>query len=274
MRLVAVGLAAAVALGAQSQRWTPACAPVGRTQLLPDVPEASGVARAGGALWTHNDSGVPVLFRVDPDGQISSVAVSGATNVDWEDIAAGRCGDAECLYIADVGDNRTVRQRITIYQVDVPTRGSASTASARAFHASYPDSPHDAEALLVTKQATFIVTKDVPPRVYQFQEPVQPGGTGKLSLVRTLKETVRITGAAAAPDGRWVALRSNRMLFLYRHDDFLKGGNPVRVDLSALKEPQGEGVTFDRGVDLALVSEGRGKGGAGMLTRVRCAFIE
>ena len=274
MRLVAVGVAAAISLGAQSQRWTPACAPVGRTQLLPGVPEASGVARAGGALWTHNDSGVPVLFRVDPDGQLSSVAVSGATSVDWEDIAAGRCGDAECLYIADIGDNRSVRQRITIYQVDVPPRGSGSTAPARAFHASYPDSPHDAEALLVTRHATFIVTKDVPPRVYRFQEPVQPGGTGKLSLVRTLKETVRITGAAAAPDGHWVALRSNRTLFLYRNDEFLKGGNPVRIDLSALKEPQGEGVTFERGVELALVSEGRGKGAAGMLTRVRCAFME
>lgn len=126
----------------------------------------------------------------------------------------------------------------------------------------------------MTRHATFIVTKDVPPRVYRFQEPVQPGGTSKLSLVRTLKETVRITGAAAAPDGRWVALRSNRTLFLYRNDEFLKGGNPVRIDLSALKEPQGEGVTFERGVELALVSEGRGKGAAGMLTRVRCAFME
>ena len=274
MRLVAVGLAAVVAMGAQSQQGTPTCVPVGRAQLLPDVPEASGAARAGGALWTHNDSGAPVLFRIDPDGRISSVAVSGAGNVDWEDVAAGTCGDAECLYIADIGDNRLVRQRITIYQVDIPSRGSASTAPARAFHFTYPDAPHDAEALLLTKQATFVVTKDVPPRVYQLEEPVQPGATGKLSLFRTLKEPVRITGASAAPDGRWVALRSNRMLFLYRTDDFLKGGNPVRIDLSLLKEPQGEGVTFERGVELALVSEGRGKGAAGMLTRVRCAFME
>lgn len=137
MRLVAVGVAAAISLGAQSQRWTPACAPVGRTQSLPGVPEASGVARAGGALWTHNDSGVPVLFRVDPDGQLSSVAVSGATSVDWEDIAAGRCGDAECLYIADIGDNarcdsglrstRLTSPRVAAARLRPPERSTPAT---------------------------------------------------------------------------------------------------------------------------------------------------
>ena len=273
MKRVAVGLAAAISLAAQPQRWTPTCAPVGRTQLLPGVPEASGVAWSGGVLWTHNDSGA-VLFRIDPDGRTLPIKVSGATNVDWEDIAAGKCAEADCLYIADIGDNRSVRKRITIYQVDMPARDGTSTVPARAYHATYPDSPHDAEALLITRQATFIITKDVPPRVYQFQQALQPGGTARLSLLRILKETVRVTGAAAAPDGRWVALRSNRMLFLYRNDDFVKGGDPVRIDLSALKEPQGEGVAFERGVEIALVSEGRGKGAAGLLTRVRCAFME
>ncbi len=128
----------------------PACTPVGRPLLLPAVPEASGVAQAAGALWTHNDSGAPVLFRIDPDRRVTPVVVTGAAVVDWEDIAAGSCSGAECLYIADIGDNRLSRQRITIYQVAIPPPGSTATAAAHAFHATYPDAPHDAEALLVT----------------------------------------------------------------------------------------------------------------------------
>jgi hypothetical protein len=259
---------------AAAQRPAPACTPVGRPLILPAVPEASGVAQAAGALWTHNDSGAPVLFRIDPDRRVTPVVVTGATVVDWEDIAIGSCSGADCLYIADIGDNRLSRQRITIYQVAIPPPGSASTAPAHAFHATYPDAPHDAEALLVTSSATFIITKDVPPRVYRFQSPVGRDEAGRLSLFRELKETFRITAAAVSPDGRWIALRSNTMLLVYTTDGFLKSRNPVRVDLSSLNEPQGEGVTFGSGGDLYLVSEGRGKGAAGMLTRIHCAFIE
>ena len=252
----------------------PACVPMGRPLRLPAVPEASGVAQAAGALWTHNDSGAPVLFRISPDRRVTPVAVTGASVVDWEDIAAGTCSGAECLYIADIGDNRVSRQRITIYQVAMPPPGTTSTPAARAFHATYPDAPHDAEALLVTRDATFIITKNVPPRVYRLESPVQPGGIGKLSLFGVLKETVRITAAAASPDGRWIALRSNGTLLVYTTDGFLKRGSPIRVDLASLNEPQGEGLTFGSGGDLYLVSEGRGKGAAGMLTRVHCAFLE
>ena len=118
-----------------------------------------------------------------------------------------------------------------------------------------------------------IITKDVPPRVYRFQRPLKPGDTGTLALVRTLKETVRITGASASPDGRWVALRSNGALLVYTPDAFDKGGEPVRVTLAGFKEAQGEGVTFGQNGELYLISEGGGKNAAGVLTRVRCAFI-
>jgi hypothetical protein len=264
---------ATLALAAQSQPVTNTCAPLGRQVLLPTVPEASGVAQAAGALWTHNDSDGPVLFRIDSGGVVTPVTVSGANVVDWEDIGTGTCSGVECLYIADIGDNRSARDHITIYQVAPPQPGSTSTRPAEAFHARYPDSPHDAEALLLTRQATWIITKDMPPRVYRFQRPVKPGETGTLALVRTLKEAVRITGAAASPDGRWVALRSNGALLVYTADAFDKGGEPVRINLEGFKEAQGEGIAFGQDGELYLVSEGGGKNAAGVLTRVRCAFI-
>ena len=71
----------------------------------------------------------------------------GANLIDWEDLSIGRCGSADCLYIADIGDNRESRDRITIYRVPEPAAGSGSTLPADAFHLTYPDRPHDAEAL-------------------------------------------------------------------------------------------------------------------------------
>lgn len=179
-----------------------------------------------------------------------------------------------CLYIADIGDNRGSRERITIYEVPAPASRSTRTKPSSALHLRYSDYPHDAEALLVTKKlGVFVITKEVPPRVYQIAASVKPGETGTLRLFRTLKEKVRITGAAVSADERWIALRSNTTLLVFTLDAFAKGGEPIRVDLRGLKEPQGEGVAFGRSGELWLVSEGGGGDASGMLTRIHCAFI-
>jgi hypothetical protein len=268
-------LLAGLSLGAQTPSPASSCKQIGRPLFLPAVPEASGIAQAGGVLWTLNDSDAPVLFRLDASGRPTAVIVAGAEVRDWEDLAIARTLEgADFLYIADIGDNRASRERITIYEVPVPAPGSTLTKPAFAVHVRYPDYPHDAEALLVTRKAgTFIITKEVPPRVYTFAVSQNPGETGTLGLFRTLNEKVRITGAAASVDERWVALRSNRALLVYTLDDFVKGGSPVRVDLTRFKEPQGEGVTFGSGGDLYLVSEGGGGDASGMLTRIHCAFV-
>ena len=274
MKRAIVVLAALSALGAQSRPSTATCAQRGPSILLPAVPEASGIARAGGVWWTHNDSGPPVVFRLDASGRSTPVTVPGADVEDWEDLASGACAAGTCLYVGDIGDNRGARERITIYQVPLPAPGGTSTKPAAAIHLEYPDDPHDAEALLITKaMGIFVITKDVPSRVYQIAASLKPGETGTLRLFRTLKEKVRMTGAAVSPDERWIALRSNSTLLLYTIDAFAKGGDPIRVDLAGLREPQGEGVAFGAGGDVYLVSEGRGMGAAGILTRVHCAFI-
>ena len=277
----AVVAAACVAPGRQSEVPSRACQQVGRALFLPAVPEASGIALADGVLWTHNDSDAPVLYRIDRSGRPAPVTVAGADVRDWEDLAAGPCpgfaeaaSEGNCLFIADIGDNQESRERITIYQLPVPASASTSTKPATAIHVRYPDGPHDAEALVVTRKAgVFFVTKDAPPRVYTFAASQDPGETGTLRLHRTLNGVSRITGAAVSPDERWVALRSNRLLFLYTLDAFVNGGEPAWIDLRLFEEPQGEGVTFGSDADLYLVSEGGGKNAAGVLTRIHCAFL-
>jgi hypothetical protein len=272
---LAVVITAAACVRAPAQPPESACEQVGRAQFLPAVPEASGIALAGGVLWTHNDSDAPVLYSIDASGRPLPVAIAGADVRDWEDLASGPCAAGRCLYIADIGDNQESRERITIYEVPVPPAGSTSTTRATATHLRYSDGPHDAEALLVTKQiGILVITKELPPRVYTLAESKNPGETGTLKLLRILTEKVRITGAAVSTDERWVALRSNRMLLVYTLDDFVNGGEPARIDLRTFKEPQGEGVTFGSDADLYLVSEGGGKNAAGVLSRIHCAFLK
>lgn len=252
------------------------CKPVGKPQFLANLPEASGIAVSGrdqGMLWTLNDSGEPQLFGFDASGKSTRIIVTGGELRDWEDLTLAKCPSGDCLYIADIGDNRGSRKRITIYRVPEPARGSAATATAEVFHASYPDHPHDAEAFIVTAQDQwFIVTKEIPPRLYRFPTPLKPGATATLQLVRSINERIRITGAAASPDGRWVALRSNRSLLIYGTEDFAGGRDPIRIDLTSLKEPQGEGIAFGRGGQLYLVSEAGGDATGGMLLQLNCAF--
>jgi hypothetical protein len=109
----------------------PPCRIMSRLSLLPDLPEASGLAasrRTPGVLWAHNDSGDPFVFALTATGGVKGrVFVTGARVWDWEDIAVGPCANGTCLYIADIGDNDRRRQSVTIYRTPEPAPGDAQT---------------------------------------------------------------------------------------------------------------------------------------------------
>ena len=177
-----------------------------------------------------------------------------------KNLSIARCGAIDCLYIADIGDNLRSRKRITIYRVPEPEAGSATTQPADEFYLTYPDGPHDAEALVATQGPTpelYIITKEVPPRVYRVEGPLRPGQSSRLAFVRSLTPRERFTGAAASPDGRWIAARSNDTLSSIGHRTSRAAAIRAIVDLGGLDEPQGEGVAFDRDNDVYLVQRSR-----------------
>jgi hypothetical protein len=248
---------------------------------LPALPEASGLALgANSLLWMHNDSGAPELIAVTPDGSITGrLTLNGARVDDWEALASGPCGNRSCLYVGDIGDNDASRKQLTIYRVAQPAQANGS-ARVEAFHATYPDGAHDAEALLVSPDETvFIVTKgDTGPiAVYKFPRPLKTGATMQLERVGTAiadkpRDDGRVTDGAFSADGKWVVLRTNRALTFYRGTDFMRGDFTVahRVDLSSLKEPQGEAVVFGSGNTLYVGGEGGGKKQPGTLAVLSC----
>lgn len=274
----------AASAGATSQASSGSvCTPASGPVTLADLSEASGIAigeAPANRLWMHNDSGAPVLFAVDANGKPAGrITVSGASVEDWEAIASGPCGKGACLFVGDIGDNEAKRPRITIYRIAEPSQ-PAGSVKAEAFHASYPDGPHDAEALLVGPDGTlFVVTKGDtgPVAVYRFPRELKADATMKLErvgkpLVENAKGKTRVTDGAFSADGRWVVLRTNDTLTFYPGENFAKGEfrETHRMSLSALKEPQGEAVAFGRGNIVYLGGEGGGKKQPGTLAALSC----
>ena len=132
------------------------------------IVESSGLATSSygdGIYYTHNDSGDSArFFAVDSSGATVAVyTLRGATNVDWEDMAAGTdAAGKPVLYFADIGDNDNTRTEIDVYEVAEPRGPSADVRWVR-YRFRYPDGRHDAETLLVDPRSHrfYIATKEL-----------------------------------------------------------------------------------------------------------------
>ncbi len=242
----------------------------------PRLSESSGAAASpgrAGVVWSVNDSGNdPLLFATDTLGaDLGSFTVTGAANRDWEDLAAGPCDAATCLYIADTGDNAEVRPEVEIFRVPEPPAeagGRGATAPAERLRVRYPDAPHDVEAMLVDVRGdVHLVTKGrsggvlhfrVPRTAWGSVEPVVAEALGALPLDPGTSLSDRVTGAALSPDGEVAVIRSYRRLHFFRLDPEGRleplGSPPLACSVAGL-EPQGEGVTWLDARRLVLTSE-------------------
>jgi len=170
-------------------------------------------------LWTHNDSGDRArIFAVSPGGRLlAELTIEGAENVDWEDIAVGpAAGAGDALYIGDIGDNAEQRAEIVVYRIAEPRvagGGGRLTALAERLTLRYPDSPHDAEALLAdpSSGALVVVTKTIvgPSRVYVADRP-SAGLTTTMRRAGTVPagRNGLITAGDVSADGRTIVVRT------------------------------------------------------------------
>ena len=239
-----------------------------------ELPESSGLAvsrRNPALLWSHNDSGsAAVLFAIDTAGTVHGRVNVPVSTLDWEDVSAAPCPSGDCLYIADIGDNRRVRQSIKIYRVPEPHPGDEATAPPEVFEATYADGPHNAEAMFVVGIDLFIVTRDRIGGLYQ----ATIGESHELTFHRIGElGLTAVTDAETAPDAKSVVVRTEHEAVLYRLEDQKLGAPYFRIPLDGLREPQGEGVALD-GNTLYLSTEGRAWSRAGRLLSLRCEVTE
>lgn len=123
-------------------------------------------------LWVINDSGnAPHLHAVDRAGRhLATVPVRGVRNRDWEDLAAYREGDEGRLVIADVGDNASRFQYVTLYVVPEPDpQAPAMVTVERMVHFFYPDGARDAEGIAIDETAREVLVlskRTTPPELF------------------------------------------------------------------------------------------------------------
>ncbi len=129
--------------------------------LASGLDEVSGLAasrRQPGVLWAIEDSGnEAVLYALDIDGSVLAEVPVQAPNVDWEDLALAPCGETDCLWIADVGDNALVRddaQLLVLEEPDVSRGGVLPSVTPRRVPVRYADGPTNVEALVVDSFGT------------------------------------------------------------------------------------------------------------------------
>jgi hypothetical protein len=252
------------------------CEVAGGPATLPGIPEASGLAvgrRAPGVLWSHNDSGnASVLFAFDAAGAPRGRVRVPIQTIDWEDVSAASCPSGHCLYIADIGDNGLRRRRVQVYVVPEPAPGDAQTAPPEMINLTYPDGPHNAEALFVVGGDLFIVTKDRIAAVFRASGPFSGGREAALERIGQLGLEA-VTDAEASRDEKAVVVRTSHEAVLYRTADIIRGGNVpfLRINVDGLREAQGEGVAID-GSMLYLSSERSRWNRGGSLIALRCTF--
>ena len=242
--------------------------------LLPEIRETSGLAvsrREPGLLWTHNDSGnAATLFAVDAHGAMRGRVRVPIRMRDWEDISAAPCPAGDCLYLADIGDNRRNRSQIAIHRIPEPAPGDAEAVAPETFTAKYADGPHNAEAMFVAGSDLFIVTRDRVGTLYRAT--MSTGRDVTFTRAGQLGLAV-VTDAETSRDGQAVVIRTYDLAAFYRTGDLVTGRIVpfLTVPLTGLREPQGEGVALD-GPLLYLSSEARGLNRGGRITSLRCAW--
>jgi hypothetical protein len=231
----------------------------------PELDEVSGVVESRahrGVLWVHNDSGDRArVFAIDEHGTtLRQYALTGASAIDWEDIAI----DGTTLYLGDIGDNGGTRDDIVVYRAAEPDPGTGTAPlAATALHLVYPDGAHNAEALLAdpVTHDLFVVTKDL-----SGQSSVYRHTTGStLVKVATLDLGIGqlVTAGDIAADGTVIVLRTYGAVFVWsrRGNESVAdalGRAPCRAP--APRQQQGEAIGLDAdGRGFVALSEGTGQ---------------
>ena len=242
------------------------------TPMAMELDEISGLVasrQAPGVLWAVNDSGAPAIYAITETGiLLGRYVLSGATLVDWEDIAIGPgpAGEANCLYVGDFGNNTLSRDVVRVYGVPEPPVDAAQSfidttlTEVATYDLAYPAGAHDCEALLVEPDTgdLYLLTKDSTGAdggysyIYRNAAPLQPGATTALVEVARVFLGVGliyyVTAADLAPDRSAVMLRTYGYAYYWplMSGQTLESGllNQPCV-LPTVSETQTESIAFD-----------------------------
>ncbi|MGH4026221.1 MAG: hypothetical protein ACRDRV_16735 [Pseudonocardiaceae bacterium] len=219
-----------------------------------ELAELSGLAAGGDRWFAVSDGGSALrVFVLRPaDCEVVDEITAEANPYDVEDLALAADG---ALWLADTGDNDLDRSTVALHRL-------TQDGDADLYRLTYPDGPHDAEALLLDRGGVpHVVTKELgTARVYRPAGVLTEPGPTALEQVATVRleptgtpggpaggvGSVLVTGGAVSADGHVVALRTytDAYPFSAPGGDVVAAlaGTPVRIPLP--DEPQGEALAL------------------------------
>lgn len=253
------------------------------------LPEASGIGVSTAhddLLWFINDSGSNAeLVSLDlKTRSYAVVEVAGAKSVDWEDLEVFEYAGDSWLLVADVGDNFSRREHVTLYLLREPDKGDGEALVHAEIVLKYPDGARDAESIAVdpdTASVYLLSKRERRPRLYRVGlEQFLPGGSyervpeflGKVSSIpppskkemrrfpKYGKNRARPTAMTLLRDGSAIALMTYRGAYLAKLSDDRDWLHALNNSICAIDTPnlaQGETIAADSQGRLYLTSEGR-----------------
>ena len=234
----------------------------GLKELFPlpkKLKEVSGITYfpENNLLYTLEDSGnANEIYAINFEGKLDkTIAISNATNVDWEDITKDKEGN---IYIGDFGNNDNERQDLCIYKIDKNQLNKDLAVAEYKVSFSYPEQTefppkkkelfYDVEGFFEFQNNFYLFTKNRSKNfdgtVFIYKIP-NASGTQKAEKIGEFKTCDNynhcvLTSATISPDGKKVALLSHDKIVLFEGfsgDLFHKGTQKeIKVDHFSQKE--------------------------------------
>ena len=237
------------------------------------VTESSGLAistRDPNVIWTHNDSGDTArLFAFDrTTGKLkTTLEISNAKAVDWEDLCSFERDGESWLAIGDVGDNSLRRQSVSIYVVKEPkiSKTNNTPLSCRydsRLEFSYEGGPINCEALAYDpqKDAFLLISKEIfRARYFELSREVEQANanqsTADLPQAKHRQTLIQpmVTAADISRDGKRLVVANYGSGFLLNRMASQLWDAKRQANLPLPKRRQGESVCFARAAEAILV---------------------
>ena len=238
--------------------------------------EISGIAASGlqnNVFYVHNDSGdTSRFFAINPSGKLlNTIYYRGDSTLargidDCEDIAVGPgpIKGSSYIYIADIGDNASVRKNVVIYRIAENIKminGTVKNVKADPLYLTYPDGAKDAETLMIDSQdkLIYVVTKrgDI---IYVYTTPLNFRAKDTVTLTQrcTLKfqgfKLLKwITAGDISKDGNNILLKSYQTVYYWKRE---KGEAVWQAMMRKPIQPNYEAEKF--GEAIGFTADGKG----------------
>ncbi|HEY0133983.1 MAG TPA: hypothetical protein VGB85_07885, partial [Nannocystis sp.] len=241
------------------------------TVASPAIVEPSGLAASRltpGAIYVHNeDTTAIVAISSTNAATLGTFNVAGVVPADWEDVASGPCPAGKCIYMGDIGrasaNFPTPPSTFAVYRIPEPNIGAGQTSgdlTAEKFPFQYPDTPKDAETIMVhpTTGDIYVITKSGTglSKVYKFPTPMPaPNVMSTLVFVANIQlptngdtNFASATAGAIHPCADRFLLRTYKRVYEFRAASgaaFETAFAATPVVLTDTVEGQGEAIEYE-----------------------------